>query len=163
MLLSWDVGVKAYWNLAVQNVDPEGLLPYSVTYSTNVSVNGTQISSKPTPPGAFVESNGYKRTNIGLGKTEGLSAVGNIGLDINLVKRKWYLMLRVGYEYGLGLLSESDMIYSSETNAYFEKNKFLPIIYDPVDNKNIHVHSLISGAKFRREGLWVSGGFKFKM
>ncbi len=165
VLLSWDVGVKAYWNLAVQNVDPERLPPYSVTYSTNVSVNGngTQRSSLATYPVAFVESNGYKRTNIGLGKTEGLSAVGNIGLDINLVKRKWYLMLRVGYEYGLGLLSESDMIYSSETNAYFEKNKHLPIIYDPVDNEDIHVHSLISGAKFRREGLWVSGGFKFKM
>lgn len=148
VLLSWDVGVKGYWSLAVQSLQPDS--PYSVTYTATVA-DGSAQSFKDSPT-SFIEANTYQQD-----RKWNLSAMADIGLDINLVKRKWYLMLRAGYEYGL-----FDM-YTSGTNKYFETSTSYPVVYDPVSKTNRHVHSLISGMSLKRQGLWVSGGFKFKM
>ena len=74
---------------------------------------------------------------------------------MNLLKRKMYFMVRVGYEYGFM------PTFKSNAAPYYSNSSY-PIIRN-AENKDVVVHPMINGLEFNRQGLWISGGLKFKL
>ena len=143
VLVSWNFGVKGYCNMSTDYKQ------YEVTYDfkrDGVSKEGLTLS-----PESFISPSSYKRNPFDV------SAFGNLGLDINIGKRKVYLSFKGGYEYGL------TQSYSNDKNQYFKEDKVYPIIYDMTGNKHIAVHSLITNLKYRRRAIWLQAGLKFKI
>ena len=82
----------------------------------------------------------------------------NLGLDINLYKRKFYLMLKGGYEYGI------TRTFTSSGKRYFNELGYIyPVVYDPRNNKVSALHSFIGNTSYHRQAIWLEAGFKFKM
>lgn len=137
-MFSWNLGAKAYYALGAENT-----VPYTVKVNDSVLNNQNK----------FVEPNKYSKD-----LDFDLSLMANIGLDINLLKRRLYLSLKGGYEYGIL------QTYSSDTNPYFSsssQSNVYPVVFD--GSKDVAVHSLISGVSFRRSAIWLSAGLKFKL
>ena len=85
-----------------------------------------------------------------------MSVIGNLGFDVNLAKRKVYLSFKAGYEYGL------KPSYSSQ-NKYYSTDGVYPVVYNTPQGEHAAVHSLITELEYRRQGVWLQAGFKFKM
>jgi hypothetical protein len=146
LMISWDFGVKGYYALGSQVVTPYSLV-------ANASVNGgaqnnVMLASAADGRPVFVVPNSYAKNTIDL------SATANLGADFNLYKRNIYAMLRVGYEYGI--LNS----YQSDQRAF---DQLTPVVYDADAGKHVAVNSLFSGQSFKRNALWISFGFKFKL
>ena len=158
VMLSWDLGVKAY-----EYIDKFANGHYECSYSS--LIDGTSKKGNMQDP-AVIEAVSYAKT--GLYKIKDLvtldaTAFADMGLDINLYRRKTYFMLKAGYEYGfIGSMVEGKDAYAASGTSYFVKGKYYPIVYDSRNNKDIAVHSLLSGVALRRQTLWLSTGFKFK-
>jgi hypothetical protein len=157
-MLSWDLGFKAY-----AYMDKLANGNYEIAYSSNI--DGTMTKCNMQNPGV-IEAVPYAKTGLVKIKdfaTLDVSAFADIGLDINMYRRKTYFMLRAGYEYGfMGLLMDGKDAYSVSGTPYFEDGKYYPIVYDTRSKKDVAVHSLLSGVTLRRQALWFSTGFKFK-
>lgn len=155
LMLSWSMGAKAYYNLSAKNY-----APYQVSASAKVnsiSLKNASVSVPGTFTG-FIEPNSYAND-----KGLDFSAFANMGLDINLVKRKIYLMVRAGYEYGF------TPAYQSTTSDYMSGSSY-PIVCtglkqngSSVQGTHVAVHSLVSGLTLYRQAWWFSTGFKFKL
>lgn len=144
LMISWSLGAKGYYNLGVD----QG----AQTLSIDAQVPGLSPVSSQELVNTF--ATGYYQS-----APIDVSAFGNIGLDVNLVKRKIYLMLRAGYEYGIMSKYKSDMapFYQNDSEISY------PVVYDAVQNQHIAVHPMINGLEFSRRGWWFSGGIKFKL
>lgn len=147
LLLSFDIGAKGYMNLSTKAVSP-----YSVEYSLN-------SGEKPlfTPLSFIVPNKSYKRTPFDV------SAIANIGLDVNLYKGRIYWMIGAGYEYGL---TESRVLNISTLCA--EDTNIKPIVLGvntegSAQANNIAVNSLIGGVATKRNAIWFTTGLKFKL
>ncbi|MBO5419870.1 MAG: hypothetical protein J6A22_07270 [Bacteroidales bacterium] len=145
VIISWNMGFKGYYGLSASVVNP-----YEI--KATASINGAQpkpvtLMSTNGEGTSFIEANTYAKNDFEV------AAMVNLGLDINVYKKKLYAMLRVGYEYGLSS-------YLSTTNKYMSGR---PLVYDPVSAQHIAVNSMISGISFNRSSLWISAGIKFKM
>lgn len=158
VMLSWDLGIKAYAYL-----DKLANGQYEVTYSS--SIDGKSGKSNLQNP-SVIEAVPYAKTGLVKIKdfvTLDATAFADIGLDINLYRKKTYFMLRAGYEYGfMGLVMDGKDAYSVSGTPYYESGKYYPIVYDARSSKDVAVHSLLSGVTLRRQALWFSTGFKFK-
>lgn len=86
-----------------------------------------------------------------------VSLIGNIGFDINLLKRKVYLSVKGGYEYGLF------PSYIGNGNKYYVYEHIFPVVYDPIKEMIVPTHSLISNISLRRQAIWLETGLKFKI
>lgn len=145
LMISWNFGVKGYLPLQTNLVTP-----YTLVGTTSVDgQKSTQLvlASKDERP-LFVAPNTYDKNIFEL------SAMANLGADFSLYKRMIYATLRVGYEYGI--LSS----YDSDLRPY---DKSRPVVYHAAEGNHVAVNSLISGMSFRRNALWISLGFKFKL
>lgn len=141
LMLSWNLGAKAYYNLKAT--------PGEHAVSGKAGSDQFQLSK------TFSEAY-YKKYPFDF------SAFGNIGLDVNLVKKKMYLMVRAGYEYGITPTFKSGAASYYVKESSYVKDSSYPVIYDK-DNKNVLVHPMISGLEISRQGWWFSGGLKFKL
>ena len=102
--------------------------------------------------GPFISASSYKR------KPYDISLMGNLGFDINLAKRKVYLSIKAGYEYGL---TDS---YENHKNVYYDLNsRVYPVVYNVAVGQHAAVHSMITNLEYRRQAVWLQAGFKFKM
>ncbi len=144
VMISWSLGAKGYYNL---NVSPS---EHNVSFNYNITTSN-----------ASGDKNLVKKFDTGFyqSSTFDVSAFGNIGLDLNILKRKIYLMLRAGYEYGIMPAFKSNLAsyYQSDSPVSY------PIVYDAVQDQHIAVHPMINGLEFSRRGWWFSGGIKFKL
>lgn len=141
VMLSWNVGIKGYVSMTA-DADP---------FSLAAEADGEPVVL-PEPIG-YIEPNTYEKS-----KSFDLSVMAALGADINLWKNQIYFNLSVGYEHGL-----MSPLYSSPTNQFSSSDGIYPLIYNPVSDSHIPVHSLISGVSFNRSALWISAGFKFKL
>lgn len=144
LAFTWNVGAKGYYALSA-----EEKTPYDVTGFRN----GETISLMENSKGStfFIEHNKYNK------KPFDVSVMANLGLDINLMKNRIYLMIRGGYEYGLL------KAYESHTGNPYCSASHYPVIYDPYAMKDVAVHSLMTDLSFRRGTVWISTGVKFKL
>lgn len=150
MLVTWNLGAKAYYNYSATvscPYSPQGRVRVYDAVSQSVAV------SRPVASGnmSYVSPVSYKKNPFDI------SLMANLGFEFNLSKRKVYLLLRAGYEYGV------TSSYESGDLRYFESGKMYPFVYDPVKGEDRPVHSLFGNVSFRRQGIWFEGGFKFKL
>ena len=140
LMISWSLGAKGYYNL---NVNPGDL---------NVNFEATDSQSLQTMNKSF--GPGYYKCS-----PFDVSAFANLGLDVNILKKRIYFMVRAGYEYGLLTTYKSDLapyFKSGSASSY-------PVIYDAANNQHLMVHPMVNGLEFSRRGFWFSGGIKFKL
>ena len=147
LIFNWNLGVKTYLSLSA-DVDE--------VYTVNAYINGDteNVVSLYTDPKTnspyFIDPGSYAKNSFDL------SAFANMGVDVDVYKKRLYAMVRLGYEFGLLQSYKSDNQYD-----YLQNNRM--IVYDPMGDKHIAVNSMISGLNFRRSSLWISFGVKFKM
>ena len=146
LMISWDFGVKGYYALGSQVVTPYSLV--AMASVNGGAQNNVMLASAADGRPVFVVPNSYAKNTIDL------SATANLGADFSLYKRNIYAMLRVGYEYGI--LNS----YQSDQRAF---DQLTPVVYDADAGKHVAVNSLFSGQSFKRNALWISFGFKFKL
>ncbi len=152
MTFSWNVGFKAYLAMGAQ-VDS----PYSVNAeylkSGDSKFNKVTLLEYEFNKPYFIEAHSYAKNNFDV------SAMANLGVDIDVYKKRLYAMFRLGYEFGF--LKEYDL---SGAGGYKNTNQVI-YLYDEEFKREKHVamNSLISGLDFRRSSLWISFGVKFKM
>lgn len=154
VMLSWDLGVKAY--LYVNELSKGS---YKISYTS--VVKGKSLNPEPLNNPDVIEAVRYVKTglcNIADFAKLDATAFADIGLDINLYRKKTYFMFKAGYEYGF---KDS---YSGSGTPYYKEDKYYPIVYDPTNTQNpdVAVHSFYSGVNLRRQTLWFSTGLKFK-
>ena len=103
----------------------------------------------------FVEANSYGK------KTFDLSVAANIGVDINIWKRKIYCTVGGGYEFGIM------NCFVSDGTQYYGNGSFPFAVKLSNDHTKIEehvaVHSMISGLSLSRRGIWFTTGLKFKL
>lgn len=137
--ISWNFGVKGYYNLQTE------WIPYMVIGKMNEK-------DFVLTGGPFISASSYKRGPYDI------SLMGNLGFDINLAKRKVYLSIKAGYEYGL---TDS---YENHKNVYYDLNsRVYPVVYNVAVGQHVAVHSMITNLEYRRQAIWLQAGFKFKM
>ena len=148
VMLSWNMGAKVYFCLGAEAVKPYTL---DATATIDGSTDKVVLASDSAKGTYFIEANSYAKSSLEF------SAMANLGVDVNLHKRRVYAMARVGYEYGLNAYQSMTSIYMSGSG--------IPVIYASGIDKNQHVavNSLISGVSFNRSSLWISVGVKFKL
>jgi len=145
VVVSWNFGVKGYYCLSAV-----AATPYTLNATASVdgkSATPVTLASFAGRGTSFIEANTYAKNDFDV------AAMANLGLDVNVHKKRLYVMARVGYEYGL-------TAYQSGTNGYM---KSFPVVYDPSGGQHVAVNSLISGISFNRSSLWISAGIKLKM
>lgn len=149
ILLSWNFGVKAYYHLET-NIEPYKMSgTVTVTDDVNSPPEVHDLTQEFTD---FIMPASYQRRPFDI------SAMANLGLDINLYKRKFYLMLKGGYEYGI------TRTFTSSGKRYFNELGYIyPVVYDPRNNKVSALHSFIGNTSYHRQAIWLEAGFKFKM
>lgn len=151
VLLSFNFGAKAYLNMSAKPTTP-----YSVEYKVNNVANPSDgVAGSVFTPTSFIVPNSYAK------KSFDISGIANLGLDINLFKKRIYLMLQGGYEYGV------TNSYESPTSQYgaSEVKPIVPELNasgDAVAN-HVAVNSLISGLETKRRAIWLTTGLKFKL
>jgi hypothetical protein len=146
LMFSWNLGAKAYFN----NFD---FLDFQVKPGVS-SVEGTrEVAGNRESFSATEEFDTKYYTK----RTFDCSVFGNMGFDVNMAKRKMYFMVRFGYEYGLM------STFKSNASSYYQQGSSYPVIYDSSSNRNLMVHPMINGLEINRMGMWISGGFKFKL
>ena len=144
LLISWNFGVKGYYNMITSYV------PYEA--SGLFSITGSYVEdSFVLKDGPYISPSSYERNPFDV------SLCGNIGFDINIGKQKVYLSLKGGYEYGL------TPSYVNHKNTYYEAGKVFPVVYDINGAKHIPMHSLITNLEYRRRAIWLQAGLKFKI
>ena len=140
LMISWSLGAKGYYNLNVNASD------------LNINFKSSESQSLQTMNKSF-GSGFYKCSPFDA------SAFANLGLDVNILKKRIYFMVRAGYEYGLMTTYKSDLA------PYFKSGSgsSYPVIYDAANNQHVMVHPMVNGLEFSRRGFWISGGIKFKL
>lgn len=147
MVFSWNLGVKAYLALSAK-VDEAYTL--DATYQIDSKEHPVKLHSEPVSGNPFfIDAETYAKNPIDL------SAMANLGLDVDVYKRRLYAQIRVGYELGL-----MQSYKSANRRGYRNTNQ---IVFDPYEENHIALNSLISGLSFKRNSLWISLGVKFKM
>ena len=150
MLLSFNLGAKAYLNMSAKSA-----IPYSVEYE--YTVNNVANSNRITlTPQNFIIPNKYAKNPFDI------SAIANLGLDVNLFKNRIYIMIQAGYEYGI---TDS---YVSNSLVYNGADSAPVIIPDgktdgKTDGNDVAVSSPISGIQTQRNAVWLTTGLKFKL
>jgi hypothetical protein len=139
VVLSWNFGVKSYFNMSATSK-----IPYTATFK--FSESATDIEKEFD---SYIIPNTYAKNLIDL------SATSNLGVDYNVVKNRLYINAAIGYEYGFWDSYVSDKpVYSKPIMPKVNKE----------DNSIDHVavNSMISGLSLRRQALWISLGVKYK-
>lgn len=139
VVLSWNFGVKSYFNMSATSK-----IPYTATFQ--FSESATDIEKEFD---SYIIPNTYAKNLIDL------SATSNLGVDYNIVKNRLYINAAIGYEYGFWNSYVSDKpVYSKPIMPKVNKE----------DNSIDHVavNSMISGLSLRRQALWISLGVKYK-
>ncbi len=146
ILLSWNFGVKAYYHLETR------VVPYKMS-GTIRDDSGLVLAVHNQEFTDFINPASYRRRPFDI------SAMANLGIDVNLYKRKFYLMLKGGYEYGI------TRSYTSSGKRYFDDSRphIYPVIYNPVNKEVSALHSFIGNTSYHRQAIWLEAGFKFKM
>ncbi len=148
ILISWNVGLKAYFNAKTTGTyGLDGLMTLTDEIDGLKSTERIWIS-----PNKYMSPVSYTRTPIEL------TAIANLGVDVNILKKRLYLSLKGGYEYGL---MES---YSGTGLKYFDaKKNIFPVVYNPMTSGYTTMHSFISNTSYRRQAIWLEFGLKLKM
>lgn len=143
LMVSWNIGAKVYYTLGA-----EAVKPYNLNAEATIEEKRENVELFSEAEGTcYIVPNSYAKNDLEF------SAMANLGVDVNLYKKRVYAMARVGYEYGM-------KAYESNTSAYRD---YIPVIYDDIKKKHIAVNSLISGVSLNRSSPWISIGVKLKL
>lgn len=145
LMVSWNIGAKVYYTLGAEAVSPYKLNAEALKDGEEIPEKVELFSEAEII--YYIVPNSYAKNDLEF------SAMANLGVDVNLYKRRVYAMARVGYEYGM-------KSYESNTSAYMDN---IPVIYDDNKKQHVAVNSLISGVSLNRSSLWISIGVKFKL
>ena len=148
LLLSWNFGVKAYLNMKTD------FSPYILSgrMSEIYELGGSREMDISIKDNIYISPATYKRSLLDI------SAMANLGVDVNVFKRILYLSLRCGYEYGL------NKSYKADRTGYSDISSGLyPVVYNPVDESFVAMHSFIGSTSYRRQALWFEFGLKLKL
>lgn len=149
LLLSWDLGIKAYFNVGIK------LTPYHV----KAVVSGDLAN--PSPEDAFEEidrdfSAFLFPANYGRAAAD-LSAVAGFGLNYNVYKGLVYVYAKVSFEYGV------TKIHASENSPIYSEDGMYPLVYSSMDGgKNIATRSYWDCISFHRQAFWPELGVMLK-
>ena len=117
LLLSWNLGVKAYCNMKTDY----GSYMVSGHMSENCELGGDREMNISISDNRFISPVTYKRAPFDI------SAMANIGVDVNVFKRMLYFSLRCGYEYGL------NKSYKADRPDFADPSSGLyPVVYNPM-------------------------------
>ena len=147
LLISWNFGAKGYYNMITTYT------PYSVSGIFRRSDSASRPAFR-LEDCQFISPSSYRRSPYDV------SVFANLGFDINIAKRKVYLSVKGGYEYGL------TTSYRNSDNQYFSKaDKIYPVVYNYNSKNDTHVavHSLITNLEYTRRTIWFQAGLKFKI
>ncbi len=143
----WNFGVKAYMPL---DTDPG---TYSVKGTRTIGDQTTVIDGSYDK---FIYPVSYNRS------TFSLSAMANLGVDINLIKtgafkNRLLATVKAGYEHGI-------MPVYTTNGAGLKYSKSNPLfVYDPTNDCDVASHSLINNITLKRQAVWLELGIKIKM
>lgn len=151
--LVWDIGAKAYingkmsWTSYNVSGSVTGVLEDHSVINDNVE---NCLGSFSQNFNSFISPVDYSRSQFDY------SAFGKIGLDISTVKNL-SVSLSAGYEYGI------NWSYTSSMAEYLNADKaIIPLLYSQSLNQNIAVHSFLGSVSYKRQGIWLSAGIKYK-
>lgn len=85
-----------------------------------------------------------------------VSLMGNVGMDIEAVRKRLFITLKVGYEHGL-----MNTIKTRSCQSTLDSRESPPILYHP-DGDYI-CHSPLAGLTLNRQAVWFDLGIKIKM
>ena len=142
MLLSFNFGAKGYLNMSAKVASP---------YTVNYTINGVDYTLTPD---SFIIPNSYAK------RPYDISGIANLGLDVNLYKKRIYLTVGAGYEYGF------NKSYESTTISYEDSKKpILPVMKKDGSDRlaDAATLSLIGGIHTMRNAIWFTTGLKFKL
>jgi hypothetical protein len=151
--ITWDLGVKIYLNRqtdwdayhltgnAYGKFEDGSLVYESADYSFGDFDQNYML---------FISPVDYSRAAVDY------SLFGRFGLDI-FVAGNLAACLSAGYEYGLNSSYESSM------REYLNLvGSVIPMVYSHSMNQNLAVHSFLGSISYRRQGIWLSAGLKYK-
>lgn len=139
--VGFSVGVKNYFNCSTSYT------PYSIV---GESSDGRYVDFLDWTVSSFRHPVDFSN------KPVDISVFGNIGIDVKLVS-DLFLNISAGYEYGLTWL------YRSAGNIYFsEEDNIFPVVYWGEQRKDIAERSFLDCISYKRQGIWLSFGLKYK-
>ena len=147
ILISWNVGLKAYFNAKTTG-----------TYGLDGLMTLTDEIDGKSTENIMISSNKYMNPVSYTRNPIELTAIANLGVDVNLLKNRLYLGMKGGYEYGLM------KSYSGTGMSFFDADKkIFPVVYNPLTSGYSAVHSFIGSTSYRRQAFWFEFGLKLKM
>lgn len=146
LLLTIDVGAKAYFNMSA-NVSS----PYTIKYDV---VDDDSTTTNTFSPDSFILPVIYAKKLFEFG------AMANLGLNVDLHNGRLYWVIEAGYE-------QSFMDSYVPQTLPLMGGYVRPLLPRYNDKKQIDgvvaTRSLISGLSLRRNVIWLTTGLKFKM
>lgn len=136
LLISLDLGTKLYMNTRTI------LGPYHI----NGIFSGTAVDRDF---GAFIAPARYGRNPFDA------SIFGSLGIEYGF-SAKSFIFVSAGYEYGLTTSYNGSSIYLNEAKSIY------PFVYSANEHNDVAYRSLIGTTTYKRQGLIISLGFKFK-
>lgn len=142
LLLTLDVGAKAYFNMSA-NVSS----PFTIKYDV---VDGDSTTTNTFRTNSFILPVTYAKKLFEFG------AMANLGLNVDLHNGRIYWVIEAGYEQSF---------MDSYVPQTLPLGYLRPIVPQYNNEKRIDFaqRSLISGLAIRRNVIWLTTGLKFKM
>lgn len=141
VLLTWNFGAKAY-------------LPLSTEIGSYGFAGERQIGNQNKWYSIDV-MNGFMNPTTIECEPFSVSAMANIGVDINISKNRLFATVKAGYEHGLTkVLSTTACPVHSESDS-------VPMLFNK--NSELFCHSPLSGMTLQRQAVWFELGIKVKM
>ena len=147
VLISWNVGMKAYCNAKTT-----GVYALDGQVSLTDEIDGKTTEKIHISSNMYMNPVSYKRTPLEL------TAIANLGVDVNVLKKRLYVSLRGGYEYGL-----MKSYYGTGLKFFDAEKNIYPVVYNPLTSGYTAMHSFISNTSYRRQAFWLEFGLKLKM
>jgi hypothetical protein len=141
VLLTWNIGAKAY-------------LPFSTEIAGYEFTGERQISNNANVSGINVKEGFLNPVTIER-EPYSLSAMANIGVDINIAANRLFATVKAGYEHGL------TKVLSTPACPVHTASGRLPILFNM--DSEIMCHSPLSGLTLQRQAVWFELGIKVKM
>ena len=151
--LTWDIGAKVYIDMNLKTSEYTVSGKSYATYSDGNTVADSQSNGL----GAFNQA--YTKFLVPVDYTREpyeISAFADLGFDVKF-SADWSANISFGYEYGL------TWAYQSSMSKYFDADEgILPFVYSVSETTDIPVRSFFDCISYRRQGLWINVGFKYK-
>lgn len=145
VLLTWNIGAKTYLPLFTE------IGEYLVTGKFEVGNTNDRVENLPD----IKVNKGFLHPVMLQRNQFSVSAMANMGVDVNIKNNRLFASFKAGYEHGLMNVIETEncSMHSDATSS--------PLLYHP--EGTIVCHSPLSGLTLKRQAVWFELGLKVKM